>query len=320
MLLSNTENIPLPLAVWLSHDSYDFIGGKNRISATSLLKPTRQFVLSARVPMSERNYDVSDFIASRMGHAFHDSIEMAWIHGHREALKKLGISEKVIDRIKINPDPKSLSPSDIPIYLEQRVEREIEGFTVSGKFDMVIEGQIFDIKSTSVYSVIMGSKEEDYIKQASIYRWLSPDLITSDQIHIQHIFTDWSRSASRQQANYPPSRLMNNTYDLIPLDQTEAFIRAKIKEIKDNWDKTEADIPFCTDKELWRSDPVYKYYSNPDKTDGRATKNFDNLSDANKYRAEKGKGVVLTVPGKVKACSYCPAFDICSQKDLYDHD
>ena len=55
MLLTNTENIPLPLAVWLSHDSYDFIGGKNRISATSLLKPTRQFVLSARVPMSERN-------------------------------------------------------------------------------------------------------------------------------------------------------------------------------------------------------------------------------------------------------------------------
>jgi len=320
MRLTNNEDIPLPLAVWLSYDSYDFIGGKNRISVTSLLKSTRQFVLSARVPMSERSHDVSDFIASRMGHAFHDSIEMAWLHGHKEALNKLGYPEKIIERIKINPDPATVGPDDIPVYMEQRVEREIEGFVVSGKFDMVIEGQIFDVKSTSVYSVIMGSKEEDYTLQASYYRWLSPDLITSDTVHIQHIFTDWSRAASKQQKNYPPSRLMNNTYELIPLDQSENMIRTKIKEIKDNWNKPESELPFCTDKELWRSEPAYKYYADPNKTDGRSTKNFDNLAEANQFKADKGKGIVLTIPGKVKACNYCVAFDICKQKDLYDHD
>ena len=49
----------------------------------------------------------------------------------------------------------------------------------------------------------------------------------------------------------------------------------------------------------------------------RSTKNFDNLAEANAFKAEKGKGVVVTKLGEPKACEYCPAFDICKQKDAY---
>ena len=156
--------------------------------------------------------------------------------------------------------------------------------------------------------------------QGSIYRWLNPDIITSDTIHIQNIFTDWSRSAAKTQKNYPPSRLMQNTYELLSLKDTEQFILDKTNEINRFRNSPDDEIPFCTDEELWRSPPKYKYYSNPDKTNGRSTKNFDSFSEAQAHRDAAGKGIVLTELGKVKACNYCPAFKVCEQRKLYDLD
>ena len=43
---TNKDNISLPLAVWLMHDSYDYDKRENVISATSLLKPTRALTTS----------------------------------------------------------------------------------------------------------------------------------------------------------------------------------------------------------------------------------------------------------------------------------
>ena len=255
-----------------------------------------------------------------MGHAFHDSIERSWTLHYREGLRKLGYPQKAIDAVRINPDEPE--EGTIPVYLERRAERQNKmGWTISGKFDQAIEGELYDTKSTSVYSYILGSKDGDYIKQGSIYRWLNKEILTGDHIHIQHIFTDWQRSMAKQQPDrYPQSRLVNNTYNLMSLPETEDFIDFRVSEITKYYNADESEIPFCTDEELWRSAPKYKYFANPDKTDGKSTKNFDDLAEAHGYRAEKGKGVVITVPGQVKACGYCPAFNYCKQKDLYVHD
>ena len=44
----NTEDTPLSVAVFLATDHYDY--DPNTISATRLLKPIRQTILSGRVP------------------------------------------------------------------------------------------------------------------------------------------------------------------------------------------------------------------------------------------------------------------------------
>ena len=106
------------------------------------------------------------------------------------------------------------------------------------------------------------------------------------------------------------------------LEETERWIRKKLEQVARYKDTPEADIPECTDEELWRSSPQYKYYADPLKTTGRSTKNFDNPLDAKKFMmVEKaGKGVIITIPGEVKRCTYCEAFPICSQKEKYFHD
>jgi hypothetical protein len=323
MRLTNTTGINLALAVWLAHDDYsngsEDIPDGEVISATTLLKPVRQFVLAQRVPESDQVSDIKDFIASSYGTAIHDSVEKAWTHGYQNAMKALGYPQKVIDRVEINPE--SPSPDSLPVYLEQRAFRQIDGVYISGKFDLIVNGEINDIKTTSVWGYIKGSKEEDYRLQMSIYRWLNPEKVTSDRATIQLIFTDWSPAQVNQIKGYPTSRLLPLDLELLSLQETETWIRNKLRELKANISLPEQEITRCTDKELWRSDPVYKYYSDPAKAQsgGRATKNFDTLSAAQAHRGSAGKGIVITVPGQVKACGYCPAFTICSQKDEYDH-
>lgn len=326
MPITNNHNISLPMAVWLLHDEYDYVRDANYISATSLLKSTKQLVLARRIPAEARELDVADLIASRMGTAVHDSIEKAWTVSGKLGMVKLGYPEHIAERITINPTPEMLAenPSIIPVYMEQRVIKEITvlGKTVriGGKYDMVIDGSLFDAKTTSVYSYLLGDKDEDYSKQGSIYRWLDSEKITSDHIFIQFLFTDWQKMMTKTNPKYPPLKLHEYPVELMPLADTERFIINKVTEVFSLMDAPEDKLPACTDKELWRSAPKYKYYADPNKTDGKSTKNFDDLSSANAFwKVEKaGKGIVKTVPGEVKACAYCPAYSICKQRDQYD--
>ena len=105
---------------------------------------------------------------------------------------------------------------------------------------------------------------------------------------------------------------------LLSIDDTQAYVEAKLKLLDMYKDADEKDIPFCTDEDLWRKETTWKYYKNKDKTDGRSTKNFDNAAGAYARLAEDGyTGIVLEVKGQVVACRYCSAFSVCTQKDHY---
>ena len=311
--ITNQENIPLSVALFLAVDHYDYVPGV--ISATSLLKPVRQYVLSRRVPAGENIPDVSELIASRMGTAIHDGIEKAWTHHREQAMRDLGYPEKIIKRMVFNPKPEDLKPDSIPVYMELRSFKEINGVKVSGKFDFVGNGALEDFKSTSTFTWIKDTKDEDYILQGSIYRWLNPDIITSDIFTIQFIFTDWSKGMSYSTPNYPPRRMMPRKFKLMSLADTEQFVVGKLNAIQQYYNAPDELIPECTDKELWRSDPQWKYYKNP-ANKNRATKNFDNEGEAiARWQTDGGVGEVVKIPGQAKACLYCPASPVCKQKD-----
>lgn len=322
MKLTNIHGISIPLAVWLLHDEYDHIDEPNYISATSMLKSTRQLVLSRRVNQQDREIDISAFLASSMGTAIHDSIEKAWRVSGAKALKLMGYPEHIWSNIMVNPTPDEIRANNalIPVWLEQRAFRKIVvngiEWTIGGKFDMVLQGRLFDAKSTSVFSYLKGTKDNDYGMQGGIYRWLNPHLITDEHIFIQFIFTDWQKARARNDPDYPQTKAKEYPVKLPSIEATQRFIENKIREILKYQDAADEQIPHCTDVELWRSEPVFKYYADPTKT-LRSTKNFDNKADAQAHATAKGKGIVKEVPGEVKACEYCPAFNVCKQKDLY---
>ena len=325
MSITKLGDISLALAVWLVHDDYDYINEPNYISATSLMKPIRHVVLPGRIPMEKRTPpDVEDFISRALGHSVHDSVEKAWKKGYKKNLAKLGYPESVINTVLINPTEEQLliAPDCIPVYLEQRAIREFRGFKIGGKFDIVADGIVQDYKTTSSYTWLYGTRDDEHALQGSLYKWLNPTKITENFIRINYAFTDWQRMSAKSNPAYPQRRVLHKDIPLWSTEKTEEWISNKLDEIM-KW-KQEPDeklIPECTDEELWRSDPQFKYYSDPNKTDGRATRRFDTLFDARAFMAEKGgKGVVKTIPGVPKRCDYCEAFEACSQKDRYQHD
>lgn len=318
MKFTNNHNISLPIAVWLLHDDYDYINKPNYISATTLLAPLKQYILAKRIPPEEQVYDVYDFMAASLGTSIHAGIEKAWVEAGNVLMEKLGYPKAICDRIAVNPTEDYLKahPDALPVWIEQRAFKEIDGWLIGGKKDMILDGRLFDNKSTSVWTYIFNSNEKAYTEQGSILRWLEPEKITDEFIYINFVFTDWQKAMTSRN-DYPPQRTLEKSYPLMPEAQTEEFIRTKLAQITKYSNAKEEDMPPCSDEELWRSEPQYKYYADPNKTDGRSTKNFDNLAEANRFLAEKGKGVVITKPGEVKRCLYCKAFQICKQKDQY---
>ena len=313
---TNKNNVSLALAVFLMYDDYDYDKRDNVISATGLLRPLRQLILSQQNKSLAKTVDISDLVASRMGSAIHAGCEEAWTDPNnvKKALKTLGASEESVNSIKINPP--YVKPGETPVYVEQRAEKEILNFTISGKYDLVLDGTLNDYKSTSVWTYIFDSNKDNYIKQGSIYKWLSPDKITSDYININYIFTDWSAAKARADTkSYPQQKVLTKKYNLWSNEETENWITNKLEAFKLHSNTPQIGLPECTDDELWASKTTYKYYKNPAKLE-RSTKNFNTMDEALVRKANDGDvGTVVTVPGEVKACRYCPVVSICTQAE-----
>ena len=295
------SSIPFPLAVWLAHDEYDYVNDPKYISATTLLHPTRSIALEKRLPEPEE-IDLQALIAPRMGTALHDSIEMVWKNpkAWQAAMKKLGYPQRLAERLDI--------------HIEERNQKQFMGYTIGGKFDMVVNGQLFDFKSTSVWTWINGDKDKDYILQGSIYKWLNPGVITSNSIVICFLFTDWSSKEATYKENYPKSRIKQKELMLLSDAEVESFLKKKLGDITIAMQQKQEDMVSCSDDELWRSQPKFKYYASGD-TSKRATRVFDTAQEAAACKAKnQNKGTVLMVPGEPKRCNYCPASPICEQR------
>lgn len=322
MPITNLHGISPVMLVWLMDDTYDYNDDPNTFSVTTLMKPIRQIVLSRR-EYQAREVDISDLIPSKLGSTIHDAIDKSWDRTGPQSLTKFGTPQSVVDRMLVNPDPASLPKDCIPIYKEIRLSRKFGKYTVSGKFDFIFDGQIQDHKSTSAWQFVYGGRDDEYKTQMNSYRVLDEAYehprITQDTCVVNFVFTDWQSMLAKTVENYPQIRVETKTLALPPIEETKNWIERRLELIEHFMDTPEAQLPECSEEELWMPKPKFKYFSDPEKakTGGRSTKNFSTLIEANAFAAEKGKGIVVSEIGKPKRCEYCAVFHACSQKDKY---
>lgn len=328
MQFTNNTNVPIPLALWLAVDEYQYAKTANEISATTLLRSPRYIIGTRRMMypeqfdskpesvsyitqqlLSESNVlpDIIDRLASRIGTAIHASVEEAWSKPElrNQGLKALGYPDEVINRIKFNEDSDSSGSNSIVIKSENRLYKPIDRFIISGQYDSIVDGQLHDIKTTKTYSWVSGCNDQKYMQQGSIYRWLDPELIKSDSVCINFIFTDWSKQRVFDQG-YPQAPICGKEYQLMSYNETEMFIQNKIDLLNKYWNEPLEVIPCCTPQELYSSPPVYKYYANGAQNSTRSTRNFATLAEASKYRAKKGHiGDIIEYRGTPFTCPFC---------------
>lgn len=306
---TNKSNISLPIAIWSLMDNYNHDSRDNVISVTTLLKPIRQIVLGRKYKDCDKEIDAENLIASSMGTALHDSVEKAWKEKDKviKIMESIGYvsSEALYDEV----------------ILERRSEKQVGDYIISGQFDIAFRGTVCDIKSTSVYSHIFGSKDEDYKLQMSIYRWLNQDIIKDDYGYIEYIFTDWSQVKALQDSQYPQKRILSHKIKLLSVEDTETYIINKLYDIAKYEALSDNELLECSDAELWRTEDKYKYYK-PNK-DGkvsyaRATKVFDSEVEANAFKYKNGNvGDIVKYKGEIKRCKYCNYTNICNQYEQF---
>lgn len=282
MKYTNIHNLDPIVRQWLELDSYDHI--EDVFSATQLLKPTRMIVLEKQHE-TELETDITDLIASRYGTALHDSFE------------KLNLPDCI---------------------QEQRFFAEVDGQKISGKPDILQKkGKqyiLWDIKSTSVWTWVNHSKDEEYINQLSIYRFLICDggKKVNREAKIIFLFTDWSKSKAKQSASYPKLRVHVENIKLMTSDETREFISDKLKDINNHINTPEPDLPLCTPDELWQKDDKWAVMREGRKI---AVRVWDSENDCHRQMKDlrKGHHYIEFRPGKVNRCGYCLVRKWCSQ-------
>jgi len=320
-MFTNNSDIPLTFAVWLAADhGYDLNYDPKVFSATDLLKPIRSLILSRKIKeesLQKESVDIAEVAAARLGTAVHTALEYAWTHHLEEALEALDYPPSMRERVKINPDPATADPTDLNVYIEQRSQKEVNGYTISGKFDFVILGRVRDAKTTKTYTWINGSNNHKYMMQGSIYRWLNPDIITDDLMSIDYAFTDWSPLQAQANKDYPPQRILSKELELLPIEVVDSFVQDKLRQIEDLQSKTDQnDLPLCTPDELWQDPARWAFYKNPQNK--KATKLYDSAAEAYAANSAIGNtGVVVERKATPKFCTYCDASSICLQADAF---
>lgn len=297
------------LQLFHNHLGYDLTTPvHNRISASQFNSSIRQLYLKRKVN-SETKATTPYPVKAKIGTAVHSMIENLWLNP--EAVNKL-YGEGTWS---VNNNPPIHEDTLFIITVEKRTERVIKSssgkeYLITGKFDVVISGEIYDIKTTFPANFSDEVTLNKYKEQLSIYKWLNPELITSKAGYIDFIFSSWRPS------DEPKHPMVSKQIVLDSVEVTEAKLVAKLDALE-VVEETGA-IPECTDDDLWvrttESFSVWVTGFNPEK---RASRVFATEQEAKDFvighknlKCEYRKIVKKSEP---IACNYCICRNICDQ-------
>jgi hypothetical protein len=258
-----------------------------RLGVTTLINPPRIRILTTR-HWNEISEDYSDHIWRVLGNAIHYVL---------------------------------LNTENHQNLVEQKIEKLIDGITIVAKPDLYEDKDksVQDWKVTSVWAVKFKDKQ-DWADQLNPYAYfLKGAGFPVEKLYINAILKDWRRSEARKYPDYPKIPFVRLEIPLWTTEQTEKFIKDKIKEYKIAINLADEELPVCTPKERWAKEDVYALYKGTNKT---ATKLFDTEKEAleyakadtkNKYRVDKRTGADM------RCNDYCLVKNFCSYyKETYE--
>ena len=289
MKITNKYNLPEPVVKSLSHDSYD--RGKSNRSVTQLIDSPRISVLR-RQHDEEMSEDVSQKLWSVLGTAVHNMFEKG--------------------------------AEDTAFISEQRWFTSHDGgWRISGAIDLVEVNDkaktsiVSDYKSTSVWSVIY--EKQEWHNQLNAYAWLlrhtemEPDPLeeehryfpdyTVNKLQIIAVLRDWKENdLKRNGGNYPKAPIMVIDIPTWSPEEQDRYMEERIA-LHDEAEYaylTGGRLPACSEKEQWAKPEKFALHKGTAK---RATRVFDDLSEAQKYM----KGTDLTLVRRAGDKTRCTA-------------
>jgi len=274
--ISNKLQLPEPIVKAIQANWYAGGGEQRFDSVTELLKPAKQFLLTRR-HNRELERDASDMIWTLMGSAMHRVVEAAQMDNSLR---------------------------------EERLAADFAGERITGGFDLYHDGVVSDFKFTNVWNHIHGSRVRDWTAQLNLYAWLlEKHGFKVKGVEVICIFRDWSKAKSSVDPFYPKP-VERVVLELWTPKRTEAFLAARLSQIKMHESLPDDMIPPCSPEERWEAPAKYAVMKPGAK---RALRVFDNKGEAENYAGEHAdKPEVITREARPIRCwDYCEVNRFC---------
>jgi hypothetical protein len=278
MKISNKNNLPDVLVRAIEANWYSGHGEQRFASVTELLKPTKLAILGRRYG-KEIAQDASDMIWTMMGSAMHKVLEAG---------------------------------EDMNSLAEERIAVKIDEALITGGVDFYEDGVITDFKFTTVWSYHSASRKREWEKQLNMYAYLYRSMgFEVNALQVVAIFRDWSKRRCEAEANYP-KQVETIEIPLWDEQQTLAFMRSRIADLRAAAELPDDLIPECSREERWQSETQYAVF----KADGkRALRVFTSRDEADAYIREHKDAAQLQIVIREEAAKrcldYCPVKDYC---------
>lgn len=261
-MLTNKLNLPQAFVMAVQNDPYT--RGNSDISVTQLIAPPYQRKLRETVEPIE---DVSQRTFSLYGQITHGILERSGLkHG---------------------------------LDVEERLYADINGWKVSGQYDLIVDGILQDWKFTTFWSVKGDSPKQEWIEQLNLLRVLAvrngKDI---KGLQIIAILRDHQMAQAKRDSEYPQLPVAVVDIPMWDLFEAEEFMFNRVKAHQ------EAEPEVCTDAERWMTSPVYAHKKGGRKS---AIKLYDIKEEADAAALDGGKDhFVEHRPGAYRRCEdYC---------------
>lgn len=298
---TNNTGLSKEHALFAAYHSTLYTGNpprEGKVSATGIIAPLRKLLLAIKYP-DQPIKDVADLITAAKGTAMHEGLN------------------------------KALTAANLGYVCEERVEREVNGWKVSGEFDVLTpDKQIKDLKHVSNYNIKKLNEDREilnsawsieevltytptygkYVAQLSIYHYLlnDPDVQPYGSILFSlNNGSDMGKYKIDQEVTFP----------LFPDEAVEEFLFNRIQILKDHL--ANDTLPLCTDEERGYTPGEWKL-QRMGSTGKLATVRGSKCSSAEELaafiRAKGRPGDIehVTEP-QYKLCQYCSVRSVCDQ-------
>lgn len=298
---TNNTNLSKEHAIFTAYHSTLYSGNpprEGKLSTTTIISSVRKAILAIKFPDPGPS-DVSNLIASAKGTCMHEGLTRA------------------------------LQAYDPNYICEKRVEREVNGWKISGEFDVLTpDKQIKDFKFVSNYNIKMliedkqilqpeWTLEEMYVKvptyfkyvaQLSIYRYLLND--PEVKMYGSILF---SLNNGSDMGKYTIDQEV--TFSLRPMEEVEEFLFNRVQKIKEHLQNN--TIPLCSDEERgyrageWK---LQRMGSTGKMATVRGSK-CTSPKELSEFIRAKGRpgDVEVIIPAKYILCEYCQFKHVCDQ-------
>jgi hypothetical protein len=259
--------------------------GESDISVTQLIGPAYQRKLAVE---NEGIQDVSQLLPAFIGTAVHEKLERSY-------------------------GPESIA--------EERLFMKVNGWTISGQFDLLEKRRLWDHKVTSIWTYILGGKIE-WERQLNLLRLLAlqkfietgDDRYKVESLAVNAVFRDFAKPKAKS-PDYPPAPAAVVEVPVWDIDHATEYLFERVKAHQD------PNPPPCTDEERWSTGTVYAL-----KKFGRksALKLYDHKFEAEAALKDKDSSHFVEFrPPTYKRCEdFCPVSHCCptfseTTKDLF---